>query len=93
MVDGGVVMVMLAAGLICFSYYNQMHGKLTQVRAEHERIAAQISAVQIENERMAAEIQALKSSPDAIERAARQELGMIRPGELVFTVDSPARAR
>ena len=85
-------MVMLAASLICYSYYNQMHGKLEQARSEHERVAAQAVAITIQNERMAAEIQALRSNPDAIERVARQELGMVRPGELVLAVDSRSNA-
>ncbi len=91
--DGIIAMVMLAAALICYSYYHQMQGKLTAARAERDRVAAEFNAVQIENERIAAEIQALRTNPEAIERAAREELGMIRPGELVLAVDSRPSSR
>lgn len=89
--DGLIAMVMIAAALICFSYYNQMQGKLATARAEHERVAAEITAVRVQNERIAAEIQALRSNPEAIERAAREELGMIRPGEIVLAADTHTR--
>ena len=81
-------MVLLAASLICFSYYQQMQSKLTEAKAEHDRVAGQIAAAQLENARIAAEIEALRSNPDAIERAARQELGMVRPGEIVLAIDT-----
>jgi hypothetical protein len=46
-----IAMVMLAASLICYSYYQQMQGMLAEARAEHERVAAQIAAGQLQNER------------------------------------------
>ncbi|HEY8211216.1 MAG TPA: septum formation initiator family protein [Myxococcaceae bacterium] len=38
------------------------------------------------NQALLEEIELLRSDPAAIERAAREELGFVRPGELVFTV-------
>jgi cell division protein FtsB len=38
------------------------------------------------NQSLIEEIELLRSDPAAIERAAREELGFVRPGELVFTV-------
>jgi cell division protein FtsB len=37
-----------------------------------------------ENERLRQEIEALRSDPAAIERTARERLGMARPGETVY---------
>lgn len=39
------------------------------------------------NAAMAREIEALRSDPRATARAAREELGFIRPGEVVFNVE------
>ena len=35
---------------------------------------------------LAEEISALRSDPQAIERLAREELGLVRPGETVFLI-------
>jgi cell division protein FtsB len=40
----------------------------------------------LDNRRLATEIAALRSDPRAIERLAREELGLTRPGETVFLI-------
>lgn len=42
-----------------------------------------------ENVRLRREVEALRDDPSALERAAREELGFVRPGELVFTLEAP----
>ncbi len=39
-----------------------------------------------ENQQLKEEIKALKSDPNAIERVAREELKMVKPGEVVITL-------
>jgi cell division protein FtsB len=85
--DGLVAMVLLAAMLISYSYYHQMRAELSNAREEFARVEAQTRAASVENERLAAEIEALRRDPEAIEKAARQELGLVREGELVLTLD------
>jgi cell division protein FtsB len=46
---------------------------------ENARIAA-------ENARLAREVRALRTDPSALERAAREELRFVRPGERVYWV-------
>lgn len=48
-----------------------------QLRAENARYAA-------ENASLAREVRALRSEPAALERAVREELRYIRPGERVY---------
>lgn len=65
--------------------------------AHLKRLQADILAQQTDNERLrerrrllAAEVHALKTSSDAIEEHARQDLGMIKKGETFFmVVDAP----
>ena len=45
----------------------------------------------LENRRLAREVVALQSDPRFIERAVREELGFIHPGELLLVLDDPAR--
>ena len=84
--DGVIAMVMLAATFICYSYYHQMRAELEQARVEHARVEAEATQIEVGNARIAAEITALRSDPAVIEQVARQELGMVRPGEIVLTI-------
>jgi cell division protein FtsB len=59
---------------------------LIEQRHRAEALAQEIEALQAENASLATEIAALRSDPRAIERVAREELGMLRPGETVFLV-------
>lgn len=64
-------------------------GGMLHVLAERERAAAlgrEIESLHAERGRLAAEIQALRTDPGAIERLAREELGLARPGETVFVI-------
>jgi cell division protein FtsB len=91
--DGMVAMVLLAAMLISYSYYHQMQAELADARAEFARVDAEARAVGLENERIAAEIEALRNDPEIIEKAARQELGFVRDGEMILTLDHSAGIR
>ncbi len=42
-----------------------------------------------QNESLREEINALRKDPAALERAVREELGYVKPGELVFHLESP----
>lgn len=64
-------------------------GGVLQVLDERERSLAlrrQIEELRQENNRLAAEVAALRSDPRAVERIAREELGLARPGETVFVI-------
>jgi cell division protein FtsB len=69
---------------------------MLQLVAQRERADAlqkQLDEMRAENVGLAAEIAALKSDPRAIERLAREELGLARPGELVFVLRDEAASR
>jgi cell division protein FtsB len=55
------------------------------VESLHERNAA----LGAQNEALRREIQALREDPAALERAVREELGYVKPGEIVFHLESP----
>jgi cell division protein FtsB len=61
---------------------------------QKERAAAlrgEIEELRSENARLAGEIGALRRNPLAIERLAREQLGLARPGETVFLVHDETR--
>jgi cell division protein FtsB len=59
---------------------------LMDQRHRAEVLAGEVADLQAENARLGAEIAALRSDPRAIERLAREELGMVRADETVFLV-------
>jgi cell division protein FtsB len=65
-------------------------GKRRQVEALRE----ELDGLRAENARLSSEITALRTSPRAIERLAREELGLARPDETVFLIrEEDASAR
>lgn len=40
-----------------------------------------------DNARLRRELEALRSDPKALERAAREELGLMKPGEIIFSLE------
>jgi len=62
---------------------------ILQVMTQRQRaleLAREIEGIRGENARLAAEIHALRTDPRAIERIAREQLGLARPGETVFLI-------
>jgi cell division protein FtsB len=62
------------------------HGFLAKHRLnkEVETIQPEIQNLNLDNQRLSGQIRDLKSDPRLIERIAREEMGLARPGELVF---------
>lgn len=61
-----------------------------RLRDEVRRMAADNARLAAENARLAREAEALRHDPAALERAAREELRFVRPGEVVFRLDGDA---
>ena len=62
-------------------------------RQQYREAASSLEAVRRDNVRLREEVRRLKEDPGAIESLARQELGLIRPGEVLFIIkdEKPAR--
>jgi len=61
-------------------------------RAEDRDLHRQIGSLQQENQRLKDHVEHLKDDPDAIEREARERLHYARPGEVIYTLNSPQGA-
>jgi cell division protein FtsB len=55
-------------------------------RQRADALRKEIEALRDENLRLYSEIQELRTDPRAVERIAREELGLARPGETVFLI-------
>lgn len=59
-------------------------------RDKVESLRLELEALRAENARLSGEIHELRTSPRAIERLAREELGLARPDETVFVIRDTA---
>lgn len=62
------------------------HGVLAMRRAQQEaaKVKQEIDRINTENQQLQDNVKSLKNDPQAIEKIAREENGLARPGEIVF---------
>jgi cell division protein FtsB len=79
--------IIVVVGLVVGSLFGD-HGLLQLVtqRERTDALAREIEQLKSENARLAAEVAALRRDPAAIERLAREELGLARAGEAIFVI-------
>ncbi len=56
----------------------------SKVRRVYAQVQTEIQSLQLENTRLSKQIEALKFDSKTIERHAREQLGLVKEGELVF---------
>jgi len=64
-----------------------------RARRQHQELVTSIERVRAENARLRDEARRLRSDPSTIEALARQELGLIKPGEMLFIVKDAKQAQ
>jgi len=85
--NGVFVVVLLCLALLVHQIFGP-NGLLALRRQqkELETLQQKIQQLQQENEQLERQIKALRSDPKAIERLAREQMHMARPGELIYTL-------
>ena len=76
---------LLTVAMLLLAIFNEKGA--IEVRARAEKLTAiqsEISKIDGENKQLTTEIQALRSDPNAIEKLAREELKLVKPGEIVL---------
>ena len=58
--------------------------RLSNLRGERERVDEEVRRLTREIRQLRAEVERIKGDPAAVERVARDELGLVRQTELVF---------
>ena len=64
---------------------------LRRLRADIGNLHREVQALEAENERLSRAITDLRTDPAVIERIAREELGLVRPGDRVLRFPRSAR--
>jgi cell division protein FtsB len=80
-------LVLASVLLIVWSPTGLLH--LRQLHVEHQELLQKNNILEMENHHLYEEISRLQKDPDAIEGLARQELGLVREGELIFQFVKP----
>lgn len=63
-----------------------------QKRGEYGALEKEVTNLQQQNQRITEQIKALKSSPEMIEKEAREQLHYARPGEVVYITPTPPQS-
>ena len=76
---------LLTVAIILLAVFNEKGALQVHERAKKlGAIQSEIIRLDTENKKLTAEIQALRSDPTAIEKLAREELKLVKPGEVVL---------
>ena len=76
--------VLIVVFAISFIFSDRGLPELQHARTRVDKLHADINHLQAENARLRAEIESVKKSSYAIERIAREDLGMSKQGEVVY---------
>jgi cell division protein FtsB len=80
-------LILLGATLVVESLFGARGlSALLEARRQHAAVASDLERLRAENARLRSDARRLREDPDAIEEAARRDLGYIAPGEKVFIV-------
>ncbi len=64
---------------------------MRKTQKEIEQIREQIGKLNNENKSLSGQVNSLKTDPRAIERIAREEMGLARPGEIIYKLPDSAK--
>lgn len=83
------VLLFAAAVMLVVMWYLPLIRQNQAMREHALRLDAEIRLEEEEMQRKRAMIEALRSDPKAVERLAREKLGLARPGETVVLFEPP----
>jgi len=84
-----VMWLLLAGlGLLVLQDVFGLHGVLAMRRAQQQAIQEQeeIDRISEQNVQLQSRVNSLKRDPEAVERIAREQMGLARPGEYIFKI-------
>jgi len=78
--------------------YREIFGRngyltLQQQKKQYSNLRQKIQKLSEDNQQLEQKIKALKSNPEAIEKQARDQLHMIKPGEFVYVLPGKKQAQ
>jgi cell division protein FtsB len=82
-----LALLLVCVALVVHEIYGE-HGYLAlrREKKEYDSLRQEVRRLQDENQQLEKRIEGLKSDPKAIERVARDQMHMARPGERIYTL-------
>lgn len=81
--------LILAASLLNALFGDRGFLEMLNARQLLLSLENEVDGIEVRNQLLLEEIRALKSSPLAVERLAREQLGLARPGEIILLIRGP----
>lgn len=80
------ILLAFAVGLVLLSCFKGPYSLLSihRFRKQRDQIKSDILKLSEENNLLRQEVQKLRSDPGCISRIAREELGLVKPGEIIY---------
>jgi cell division protein FtsL len=85
------MLVLICLGYVAYTFANQER-QLSNMRHEAESLRAREATLKAENERLRQE-QSLLQSDAYIEKVAREDLGLVKPGETPYIMGQQVRSK
>jgi len=82
-----VVLVLTAA----FFFYFPSYSRYRELKSEADRLQAQLSELQKQIEDLQRERQLIKNDKNYLETVIRKEMGLVKPGEVVYEFEEKPR--
>lgn len=86
------VVGLMTVGIILLAVFDP-HGALA-VRKQHAKldlVSSEVALLTQQNEQLRKEIEDLRHDPAAIERIAREQLKLVKPGEIILVAPTPTK--
>jgi cell division protein FtsL len=80
--------IIVAATAVCCTVITRSQAEFRTSASQHQGMISQIDSLREANRTLQVEINHLTSDSNAIELAARQRLGMVRPNDVVVPIES-----
>ncbi len=87
-----LVMVLLLALLVASVMGKRSVIRLYQMRQDQVVLEREIDQLAAANAALAEEVRQFRTDPTKVESIAREELGLVKPGETVYEFEAPARS-
>jgi len=81
-------MILIATLGICSTVILRSREELKVSTLEYGRIGDEVASLRRSNNALEVQISRIASDPDAIESAARERLGMVKPSDIVVPMES-----
>jgi cell division protein FtsB len=88
-----LALILVCVALIVHEIFGD-HGYLALRRQKqrYQEMQQQIQQLQQDNQNLEKQIKSLKSDPQAIEKMAREQMKLARPGEIIYTLPEKEKA-